>query len=111
MKRQTNDAALKVSIASEYEAGHETYSTLARKYSIPRPTIVSWVRKARLFKSLPNTTPMIQEGFLNITPRLQETQQSIKPDEITLQINGFEIKTDLQTITKLISGSKHVLNH
>ena len=108
MKRQTYDVALKMSIASEYEAGHETYSTLASKYSIPRPTIVSWVRKARLFKSLPNTTPMIQEGFLNITPRLQETQQSIQLDEITLQINGFKIKTDLQTITKILAGSKHV---
>lgn len=108
MKRQTYDVALKMSVTSEYETGHETYSTLAHKYHIPRPTIASWVRKARLFKSLPNTSPMIQEGFLNITPRLQETQQSIKPDEITLQINGFEIKADLQTITKLISGSKHV---
>jgi len=61
-----------------------------------------------LFKSLPNTTLNTQEGFLNITPRLQETQQSIQLDEITLQINGFKIKTDLQTITKILAGSKHV---
>src|SRR5574344_1978197 len=46
-----------------------SFNYVASKYNVPRSTIISWVRKARLFKSLPNTTPMIQEGFLNITPR------------------------------------------
>ena len=108
MKRQTYDVALKMSVTSEYEAGHETYSTLAHKYNIPRPTIASWVKKARLYNSQPKTTPITQGGFLNITPRIKEIQQPLHQDEITLHINGFEIKADLQTITKILSGSKHV---
>lgn len=108
MKRQTYDVALKLSVANEYETGNETYTTLAGKHNIPRPTVASWIRKARSCSTLPSEDNNIQPSFLNVTPRLQALKEPVHQDEVVLRINGFEIKGDLLIITKLLLGAKNV---
>lgn len=46
---------------------------LANKYIVPWSTVISWIRKARLYNSLSSSTANTQEGPLNITPDLHET--------------------------------------
>ncbi|NCA95772.1 MAG: helix-turn-helix domain-containing protein [Methanomicrobia archaeon] len=108
MNRQFYDVAFKMSVSNEYQAGNETYATLAHKYNVPRSTIASWIRKANKFGILSKKETKMTPGFLNITQEIKGGESISSAEEITLIINGFEIKADLRTVTKLLSGSNHV---
>lgn len=106
MKRHTYDVVLKLTIASEYATSDETYTSLSRKYNIPRATIASWIQKS---KNNANglTTPLPEtRGFLNITNAVVAASEEQSP--ITIVINGLEIKSDLNTLLRLLQGAKHV---
>lgn len=108
MKRQTYDVAFKMSVASEYEAGNASYATLAHKYNVPRSTIASWIQKSKRFGRLTRKEPHTSSGFLNITQKIKGEEAVGSAEDITLIINGFEVKADLRTVAKLLSGAKHV---
>lgn len=63
MNRQFYDVAFKMSVSNEYQAGNETYATLAHKYNVPRSTIASWIRKANKFEILSKKETKMTPGF------------------------------------------------
>lgn len=107
MKRQRYDVALKISVVNEYIAGGITYASLTAKYGIPRATIAKWIQKAKRHQPAKITTAP-EPRFLNITPALRESQNIGSKQEVSLTINGLEIRADLATITKLLLGAKDV---
>ncbi len=109
MKRPVYDVSLKLNVVEEYRKGGVTYNGLAKKYKIPRATIASWLLKSKKYDPLPLITNNEPSTFLNITEQVNTALT--RPDlatteEITLSINGFAVKGDLNTITRLLSGGR-----
>ena len=101
-KRTTYDVNLKLTIANEYDSGGTTYAKLAQKYDVPRATVAKWVQK---FQKSQRNVPQ-RQAFLNVTEKLVATNKVA--DAITVVINGFELKSDLNTLLRLLQGAKHV---
>ena len=107
MKRPVYDVSMKLNVVEEYKRGGITYDGLSTKYNIPRATIASWILKLKNYHHSLITTEGGDSSFLNVTEqvnvKLQESSKEAQ-NEITLSINGFNIKGDLMTITRLITG-------
>lgn len=105
-KRKTYDVNLKLTIANEYAEGGTTYAQLEAKYDIPRSTLAKWVLKHKKYNVDPQRNVPQRQAFLNVTEKLVSTNK--ETDAITVTINGFELKSDLNTLLRLLQGAKHV---
>lgn len=105
-KKETYDVGLKLTIANEYADGGRTYQQLSDKYNIPKATIATWVLKQKNYNVDPQRNIPQRQAFLNVTEALVATNR--EEDEVTVTINGFELKSDLNTLLRLLQGAKHV---
>ncbi|MDD4154488.1 MAG: transposase [Bacilli bacterium] len=109
MKRPVYDISMKLNVVEEYRRGGITYNGLARKHNIPRATIASWILKLKNHDCsliMRNEQP---STFINVTkqvnPMIREPSND-QENEIILSINGFSIKGDISTITRLLTGDR-----
>lgn len=109
MKRPVYDISLKLNVVEEYRRGGITYKGLVIKYNVPYSTIASWILKLRNHDCSLITSHQQPSNFLNVTEQVKTTlQESFNngEDEITLLINGFNVKGDIPTITRLLTGGR-----
>ncbi len=106
-KRIRYDVNFKLTLANEYATGRSTYGDLSKKYDVPRSTVAKWIQKYKKNNVDPALveTPF-QPAFLDVTTALQNAKEA--PESITVVINGLELKSDLNTLLRLLQGAKHV---
>ncbi|MDD4154483.1 MAG: transposase [Bacilli bacterium] len=106
-KRTRYDVNFKITLANEYATGRVTYGELSKKYDVPRSTIAKWIQKYKKHKADPLLMRESQEPyFLDVTNALQATKEV--PAAMTIVVNGLELKSDLNTLIRLLQGAKHV---
>lgn len=106
-KRIRYDNSFKMAVVNEYATGRATYGELSKKYDVPRSTVAKWVQKYKKHHGNPTLIPVTSPPeFFNVTKQLQALTA---PNEaLTIVINGFELKSDLNTFLLLLQGAKHV---
>lgn len=104
--RITYDVGLKLTVTNEYADGNSTYSSLSKKYGVPSPTIAKWIQKSKKHNNGSLITKPENREFLDVTNALQTTREAL--DAVTVVINGLELKSDLNTLLRLLQGAKHV---
>lgn len=106
-KRIRYDNGFKMAVANEYATGRATYGDLSKKYDVPRSTVAKWIQKYKKHQGDPSLIQVTEQPeFLNVTNQLQATQKV--SDSITIVINGLELKSDVNTLLRLLQGAKHV---
>lgn len=104
-KRITYDVGLKLTVANEYAEGGVTYAVLAEKYNVPKPTVATWVQRNKQHNRVLATKHQ-SPAFLDVTNALQATKET--SEAITIIVNGLELKSELNSLLRLLQGARHV---
>ena len=101
-KRTTYDINIKLTIANEYASGSTTYASLSEKYGVPRPTVAKWIQRSKKYNDDSLISIPKHSEFLNVTNALQAAKEV--PVAMTIVVNGLELKSDLNTLLRLLQG-------